>query len=171
MQSQQGMWTRSIFLHSQCIIWFDVSHSIALCDHSKGCGQDPSFLHSQCIFDLMYPTILWVMLTLTKMDNFRSSFLNGLNSLLTYMYALGRGINKEGFNFKLAMVKTCSTWPLLNKYALQKKFEVGLQSSDPTVTSDSLHSLWERQKIENLNFVFAMVKMHSQQPKRNYHNI
>ena len=31
---------------------------------------------------------------------------------------LGRGVNREGFNFKLAMVKTCSTWPLLNKYAL-----------------------------------------------------
>ena len=31
---------------------------------------------------------------------------------------LGRGVNREGFNFKVAMVKTCSTWPLLNKYAL-----------------------------------------------------
>ena len=31
---------------------------------------------------------------------------------------LGRGLNREGFNFKLAMVKTCSTLPLLNKYAL-----------------------------------------------------
>ena len=31
---------------------------------------------------------------------------------------LGRGVNMEGFNFKLAMVKTCSNWPLLNKYAL-----------------------------------------------------
>ena len=34
-----------------------------------------------------------------------------------YMYS-ERGINREGFNLKLAMVKTCSTWPLLNKYAL-----------------------------------------------------
>ena len=34
---------------------------------------------------------------------------------------LGRGVNGEGFHFKLAMVKTCSTWPLLNKYALWKK--------------------------------------------------
>ena len=31
---------------------------------------------------------------------------------------LGRGVNREGFNFKLATVKPCSTWPLLNKYAL-----------------------------------------------------
>ena len=26
------------------------------------------------------------------------------------------------------MVKLCSTWPLLNKYALWKNFEVGLQT-------------------------------------------
>ena len=31
---------------------------------------------------------------------------------------LVRGVNREGFNFKLARVKMCSTWPLLNKYAL-----------------------------------------------------
>ena len=37
---------------------------------------------------------------------------------LTTAYALGRGVNREGFNFKLAMVKMCFTWPLLNKYAL-----------------------------------------------------
>ena len=36
-------------------------------------------------------------------------------------YILGRGINREGFNLKMTMVKTCSTWPLLNKYGLQKK--------------------------------------------------
>ena len=43
-----------------------------------------------------------------------------LNSLLSRFYGsvLRRGVNREGFNFKLAMVKTCSTWPLLNKYAL-----------------------------------------------------
>ena len=35
-----------------------------------------------------------------------------------YTCRVGRGINREGFNFKLAMVKTCSTWLLLNKYAL-----------------------------------------------------
>ena len=39
---------------------------------------------------------------------------------------VGRGIDKKGFNFKLAMVKMFSTWPLLNKYALSKNFEVGL---------------------------------------------
>ena len=34
-----------------------------------------------------------------------------------HIYTLERGVNREGFNFNLAMVKTCSTWPLLNKYA------------------------------------------------------
>ena len=33
-------------------------------------------------------------------------------------YVLRRGVNRKGFDFKLAMVKTYSTWPLLNKYAL-----------------------------------------------------
>ena len=59
-------------------------------------------------------------------------------------YLLGRGVNREGFNFKLAMVKTCSTWPLLNKYALKK---IWSGSSDPTFTSDPLYSLWKRQKL------------------------
>ena len=31
----------------------------------------------------------------------------------------------------------------------------------------TLYSVWERPQIENLNFVFAMVKMHSHQPKIN----
>ena len=43
-------------------------------------------------------------------------------------YSLGRGVNREGFNFKLVMVKTYSTWLLLNKYELKKKIEVGLQT-------------------------------------------
>ena len=43
------------------------------------------------------------------------------------------------------MVKTCSTWPLLNKYALKK---IWTWSSDPTVTSDPLYSLWKRQKLK-----------------------
>ena len=51
-----------------------------------------------------------------------------MESLVGHACKIGRGVNREGFNFKLAMVKTCSTWPLLNKYALQKKFEVGLQT-------------------------------------------
>ena len=56
------------------------------------------------------------------------------------------------------MVKTCSTWPLLNKHAILKKIEVGLQTP---LSPQTLQSIWERPKIENLNFVFAMVKMHS----------
>ena len=46
--------------------------------------------------------------------------LNPLRQCVSMSWAIGRGVNREGFNFKLAMVKTCSTWPLLNKYALQK---------------------------------------------------
>ena len=65
------------------------------------------------------------------------------------------------------MVKTCSTWPLLNKYALYKNSKVGLQTPQLPQTPYTCISLWERPKIENLNFVFAMVKMHSQQPKKN----
>ena len=34
-------------------------------------------------------------------------------------------------------------------------------SLDPTVTSDPQYSLWESQKIENLNFLSAVVKMYS----------
>ena len=41
---------------------------------------------------------------------------------------VGQGVSREGFNFKLAMVKTCSTWHFLNKYALLKDFEVDLQT-------------------------------------------
>ena len=52
----------------------------------------------------------------------------------------------------------------------KKKIEVGLQTP-PSPLTPYLPSLWEKPKIENLNFVFAMVKMHSQQPKRNYYNI
>ena len=85
------------------------------------------------------------------------------------VYTVGRGVNREGFNFKLAMVKTCSTWPLLNKYALKIFFfEVGLQT--PPSPQTPYISPWESPKIENLNIVFAMVKMHSQEPKRNYYN-
>ena len=51
-----------------------------------------------------------------------------LKQYLRAAYGLGRGINVEGFKSKLTMVKMCSTWSLLNKYALWKKFEVGLQT-------------------------------------------
>ena len=81
---------------------------------------------------------------------------------------LGQGVNREGFNFKLAMVKPCSLTPPEQVSTLKKFWS---WSSDPTITSDPLHSLWERPKIENLNFVFAMVKMHSKEPLRNYWNV
>ena len=38
-------------------------------------------------------------------------------------YTLGRGINREGFYSKLALVKICSTWPLLDKYVLSKNLK------------------------------------------------
>ena len=76
-----------------------------------------------------------------------------------YVYCtIGRGKNREGFNFKLAMVKTCSTWPLLNKYTLWKKIWSG--SSDSTITADPIWPV-EKEKIENLNLILAMVKMYS----------
>ena len=52
--------------------------------------------------------------------------------------------------------------PILNKYVF-KKYWSG--SSEPTVTSDPLYSLYgkgKKKKNENLNFVFPIVKMHSQ---------
>ena len=55
--------------------------------------------------------------------------------------------------------QTCSTLSLLNKFALWTN--LNFRSSDPTVTSDPLYSLWERSKMIDVNFVFAMVKMHS----------
>ena len=87
-----------------------------------------------------------------------------------FAYTIGRGVNREVRNFKLAMVRECSTWPLLNRYALWKNVEVGLQTP-PSPQTPYIAGLWERPKIENLNFVFGMVKMHSQQPKRNYYNV
>ena len=38
----------------------------------------------------------------------------------TYPPTLEWGANREDFDFKLAMVKTCSTWPILNKYMTLK---------------------------------------------------
>ena len=64
----------------------------------------------------------------------------------------GRGINREGFNFKLDMVKMCSTWPLLNKYALWKFVEVGLQT-DTTVISDP-YSAFGKSKILKIWILF-----------------
>ena len=49
-----------------------------------------------------------------------------------------------------------------------KKIEVGRQT---TVTLRPQYSLWEGQEIENLNFIFAVVKMYSNQPKRNTKDI
>ena len=34
--------------------------------------------------------------------------------VIILFYTVGRGVNREGFDFKLAMVKKCSTWTLLN---------------------------------------------------------
>ena len=62
-------------------------------------------------------------------------------------YILGRGVNREGFNFKLAMVKTCSTWAFLNKYALQKKIEVGLQTPPSPQTPYIAYEKGQKLKI------------------------
>ena len=75
------------------------------------------------------------------------------------MCTLGWGVNEEGFNSNLAMVKMCSIWPLLNKCPFKK---IWRGSSDPTITSDTPSGQKERPKFENLNFVFAIVKIYSQ---------
>ena len=75
------------------------------------------------------------------------------------IYLVGQGVNGKGYNSKLAMVKMCSTLPLLNKYALSKKFEVILQT--PPVPQTPIWPVG-KSKFGNLNFVFAMVKMYSQ---------
>ena len=48
-------------------------------------------------------------------------------------------------------------------------FEVGLQT--PLSPQIPYIAYGKGQKLENLNFVFAMVKMHSQQPKMIFYNI
>ena len=63
---------------------------------------------------------------------------------------IGRGINGEGFNFKLAMVKMCSTWPLLNKYTLSKKFEVDLQTPPLSLTACMAYGKGQKLKIRIL---------------------
>ena len=46
----------------------------------------------------------------------------------------------------------------------ERKNESG--SSDRTVTSDPLYSLWEmKEKNENLSFIFEVVKIYSNYPK------
>ena len=39
------------------------------------------------------------------------------------LYVVGRGVNGEGFDFKLAMVKMCSTWTPLEQNTISKNFE------------------------------------------------
>ena len=69
---------------------------------------------------------------------------------------LGRGVNKKGF--KLAMVKMCSTWPLLNKYALSKilkwVFRPHHYLRPPIYRLYSRHiALARRTKIGNLQYL------------------
>ena len=64
-----------------------------------------------------------------------------LPKLIT-LYAVGRGVNGEGFKFKLDMVKMCSTWPLLNKL-----FEVDLQTPSLPQTSYMAYGNGQKLKI------------------------
>ena len=74
------------------------------------------------------------------------------------MWGVGQGVKREGFHFLLAMVKMCSTWPLLNKYALkkEKKNEVGLQTPPLPQTPYIAYG-----KGKNFKFILAMAKMYS----------
>ena len=100
-------------------------------------------------------------LTLSKMKlpNITSEEDDGDTVEVSNAWLLGQSMNREGFNFKLAMVKTYSTWPLLKKYALIKKTCSG--SSALTVTSDPLYSLWERQKKMKIWIIFAVIRIYS----------
>ena len=86
-------------------------------------------------------------------------YFQGINYFfpLKKIWTLGRGINREDFDFKLAIFLTCSTWPLLNKNALKNK--VGLQT--PPLPRTPCIAYGKGQKIENFNFIFAVVKMYS----------
>ena len=51
-------------------------------------------------------------------QNWVAQALPCIHSFKRIVCIVGWCVNREDFNFKLAMVTTCSTWPLLNKYAL-----------------------------------------------------
>ena len=58
------------------------------------------------------------------------------------------GANKEGFNFKLAMAKTCSTWPLLKNMPLEKKkIEVDFQTPPLPQTPYIAYGIGQKLKI------------------------
>ena len=64
------------------------------------------------------------------------------------------GVNRGGFNFKLAIVRTCSTFPLLNKYALLKKVLKWVFRPHRHLRSPIMPK-WERQKIEKSWILFV----------------
>ena len=82
-------------------------------------------------------------------------FILKLSNIYIYIYILGQGVNWEGFNLKLAVVKMCSTWPLLNKYTIWNILEEGLQTPPLPKTPCIAY------ENENLNFIFTLVKMYS----------
>ena len=55
----------------------------------------------------------------------------------------------------MAMVKMCSTWPLMNKCVLLKDFEVGLQTPRPPQTSYIAYGKGQKLKIWIL-FLFLL---------------
>ena len=59
--------------------------------------------------------------------------------------SLGRGVNREGFDFKLAIVKMC--FPLT---PFEHIYHYKIKSIDPTINPDPLYNLWERQKMKTV---------------------
>ena len=71
------------------------------------------------------------------------------------------GEHRTGVNGKVLI----SNWPWskcvpLNPSSTNMPFKNEVCLQTPLFTSDPLYSLWERQKIENLNFTFAVVTMY-----------
>ena len=75
------------------------------------------------------------------------------------IYTLGRGINGEGVKFQIGHGQNVFHLTPLEQICPFKKIKMGLQALPLPLT---LQALWEWPKIENLNFVFATVKMYSQ---------
>ena len=117
-------------------------------------------VHKQRLFHLKWsPTNLAIgvfSLNIFCWQKLSYQYYHIIVSITCYMSSTGWYINRACY-FKLAMVKTCSIWPFLNKYTVWKKLWSG--SSDSNVAPYPLHSLRERSKNWKSTFCFDMVKM------------
>ena len=99
------------------------------------------------VFPRFYQNNLYLLLRCYVKCNFKCC----MHNLPFLPYLVGRGANGDGFNFKLAMVKMCSTWTLFwtnmpFQKVLKYVFRPNRHPSPPP------YGLWKRSKIENLIF-------------------